>query len=412
MAWSESTQMSRMRFVADLESCLYEMTELCEKHGISRKTGYKWAQRYSSEGVGGLKDRSRAPKLRPSQTPTEVAQRLVQLRLLHPTWGPRKLLAWLENHEGKQDWPAASTIGGILKREGLVLSSRRRRSGRTRPSERPRTEAMAANEVWTCDYKGQFRTGDGLLCYPLTVVDSFSRFVLVIHGFPSVAGDLAWSAFEQAFRCYGLPQVIRSDNGSPFASSLAIAGLPWLSVRWLKLGIRVERIEPAHPEQNGRHEQMHRILKAQTTRPPAADSSRQQERFDHFRREYNQDRPHEALGQSRPTSSTSLHPGPTPSKSRGPNIRATTRCGTSTGVARSSGREDTCSSARPCAENGSGSRSTTTACGPSTFAACAWLVSMKGNANCMANRPRGGGSSGRPSGFPPEPPPPSRGRIY
>lgn len=312
MAWSESTQMSRFRFVADLESCLYEMAELCEKYGISRKTGYKWAQRYGSEGVEGLKDRSRAPKLRPAQTPTEVAQRLVQLRLQHPTWGPRKLLAWLENHEGEQDWPAASTIGGILKREGLVLSSRRRRSGRTRPSERPRTEARTANEVWTCDYKGQFRTGDGLLCYPLTVVDSFSRFVLVIHGFPSVAGDLAWSAFEQAFRCYGLPQVIRSDNGSPFASSLAIAGLSRLSVHWLKLGIRVERIEPAHPEQNGRHEQMHRILKAETTRPPAADSSGQQERFDHFRREYNQDRPHEALGQRPPHELYQPSPRPYP----------------------------------------------------------------------------------------------------
>jgi putative transposase len=314
MPWSETTQMSRFRFVGDLESCLYEMTELCEKYGISRKTGYKWAERYGSEGTEGLKDRSRAPKRRPTQTPREVAERLVQLRRQHPTWGARKLLAWLEKHEGERAWPAASTIGGILKREGLVLPSRRRRSDRPSSSARIRTEATEANRVWTSDYKGQFRTGDGRLCYPLTVVDSFSRFVLVIHGFASVAGDLAWSAFERAFRQYGLPEVLRTDNGSPFASSRALAGLSRLSVRWLKLGIRVERTEPAHPEQNGRHEQMHRILKAETTRPPAADSSSQQESFDRFRREYNEDRPHEALGQRPPNELYQGSPRPYPER--------------------------------------------------------------------------------------------------
>lgn len=312
MAWSETTQMSRFRFVGDFESCLYEMTELCEKHGISRKTGYKWAERYGSEGAEGLKDRSRAPKRRPTQTPPEVTQRLVQLRRQHPTWGPRKLLAWLEKHEGERAWPAASTVGGILKREGLVLPSRRQRRDRPPSSARIRTEATEANRVWTGDYKGQFRTGDGRLCYPLTLVDSFSRFVLIIHGFASVAGDLAWSAFERAFRQYGLPEVLRTDNGSPLASSQALAGLSRLSVRWLKLGIRVERTEPAHPEQNGQHEQMHRILKAETTRPPAADSFSQQESFDRFRREYNEDRPHEALGQRPPSElyQASLRPYP------------------------------------------------------------------------------------------------------
>ena len=278
----------------------------------------------------------------------------------------------------------------------------RRRSGRTRPSERPRTEATTTNEVWTCDYKGQFRTGDGLLCYPLTRRGFLSRFVLVIHGFPSVAGDLAWSAFEQAFRCYGLPQVIRSDNGSPFASSLAIAGLSRLCVRWLKLGIRVERIEPAHPEQNGRHEQMHRILKAETTRPPAADSSGPARALRSFPPRVqpgpaSRGARTEAAPRDLPAFTPALPQASPAARISGP-LRGAVM---STGVARSSGREDTCSSARLCAENGSGSRSTMTACGPSTFAACAWLVSMKGNANCMANRPRGGGSSGRPSGFPP-----------
>jgi transposase InsO family protein len=300
MPWSENTQMSRYRFVADFESCLYTMTELCEKHGISRKTGYKWAERYASQGVEGLKDRSRAPHRRPAQTSAEVAQRLVELRRKHSTWGPRKLAAWLQKHEPEQAWPAASTIGGVLKREGLVEPSRRR-SPRPGPAVQPRTEATTANEVWTSDFKGQFRTGDGCLCYPLTVVDSFSRFVLVVHGLPSVSGDGAWPSYERAFREYGLPEVMRTDNGSPFASSAAIAGLSRLAVRWLKLGIRLERTAPAHPEQNGRHERMHRILKAETARPPAADGSSQQGRFDEFRRIYNEQRPHEALGQRTPS---------------------------------------------------------------------------------------------------------------
>ena len=300
MPWSENTHMSRSRFVADFESCLYTMTELCERHGISRKTGYKWAERFGSQGAEGLLDRSRAPNHRPSQTPTEVADRLVELRRKHPTWGPRKLAAWLGKYEPEQDWPAASTIGGILKREGLVTPSRRR-SSRPHPEVRPRTEATVANQVWTSDFKGQFRTGDSCLCYPLTVVDSFSRFVFVIHGLPSVAGEGAWPAYERAFRQYGLPEIMRTDNGSPFASSSAIAGLSRLSVRWLKLGIRLERTAPAHPEQNGRHERMHRILKAETARPPAADGSAQQKRFNEFRREYNEQRPHEALEQRTPS---------------------------------------------------------------------------------------------------------------
>lgn len=300
MSWSENTQMSRVRFVEDFASCLYNMTELCERHGISRKTGYKWATRYGKQGIEGLKDQSRAPHRRPAQTPTPVVQHLIELRHQHPTWGPKKLAAWLTKHEPKQACPALSTIGEILKREGLILPSKRR-SCRPGPQVRPRTEATAANEVWTSDFKGQFRTGDGCLCYPLTVVDSFSRFVLVVHGLPSVAGEGAWPVYEQVFREFGLPEVMRTDNGSPFASGAAIAGLSWLAVRWLKLGIRLERTAPAHPEQNGRHERMHRTLKAETARPPAADSSSQQERFDHFRQAYNEQRPHEALGQRSPS---------------------------------------------------------------------------------------------------------------
>jgi transposase InsO family protein len=299
MTWSETVEMSRVKFIADLESCLYDMTELCEKHGISRKTGYKWAERFGQEGVDGLKDRSRAPKHSPRQTAPRIAERLFALRRQHPTWGPRKLLAWLEKHEPGQAWPRASTVGGLLKREGLVEPCRRR-AVRARPVSVARTEASGPNEVWTSDFKGQFRTGDGRLCYPLTVVDGFSRFVLVIQGLPSVAAAGVWPLFEQAFREYGLPQVIRTDNGSPFASSSALAGLSCLSVRWIKLGIAAERIQPGHPEQNGRHERMHRTLKAETARPPAANGAGQQELFDRFRHEYNEQRPHEALGQRTP----------------------------------------------------------------------------------------------------------------
>jgi putative transposase len=300
MPWSETVEMSRVKFIADRESGLYDMTELCQKHGISRKTGHKWAERFDQEGAEGLKDRSRAPRRSPRQTAPEVAERLLELRRKHPSWGPRKLLAWVEKHEPGQGWPRASTVGGLLKRRGLVGACRRR-AARARPVAMARTEASGPNEVWTSDFKGEFRTGDGRLCYPLTVVDGFSRFVLVIEGLPSVAGAGAWPVFERAFREYGLPRVIRTDNGNPFASSSALAGLSRLSVRWIKLGIALERIQPGHPEQNGRHERMHRTLKAETARPPAANPRGQQELFDRFRQEYNEQRPHEALGQRPPS---------------------------------------------------------------------------------------------------------------
>jgi putative transposase len=315
MPWSETVAMSRVKFIADLGSELYGMSELCGKHGISRKTGYKWKERFTQEGSEGLKDRSRAPKHSPRQTSSEIAERLLELRRQHPSWGPRKLLAWLEKHEPGPDWPQASTVGGLLKRAGLIGSCRRR-AARAHSVAVARTEVSGPNEVWTSDFKGEFRTGDGRLCYPLTVVDGFSRFVLVIQGLPSVAAPGAWPMFERAFREYGLPRVIRTDNGNPFASSSALAGLSRLSVRWIKLGITLERIQPGHPEQNGRHERMHRTLKAETTRPPAASATDQQALFDRFRHEYNEQRPHEALGQRPPSelyqSSSRPYPGRIP----------------------------------------------------------------------------------------------------
>lgn len=317
MPWEEATRMEqRERFIGDLDSCLYSMTELCDRYGISRKTGYKWAQRYVSEGIVGFQDRSRAPRSCPHRMAQETSEALLELRRSHPTWGPRKLLAWLLKREPEVSWPAASTVGDLLKSHGLV-SSRRRVARRSPPAGGRRlSEAAAANQVWTVDFKGQFRTGDGRLCYPLTLADGFSRFLLGVEGLDSVAASTAWPVFERLFQEHGLPEVLRTDNGSPFASGTAVAGLSRLSVQWIKLGIRPERITPGHPEQNGAHERMHRTLKAETARPPAESRPAQQERFDRFRRLYNEERPHEALSQRCPCelyeSSPRAYPSPVP----------------------------------------------------------------------------------------------------
>lgn len=314
MPWEETTAMEeRVRFVENFESALYSVSELCERYGISRKTAYKWLERYGREGESGLKDRSRAPKTSPSRTPACVAQPLIDLRQKHPTWGPRKLLAYLFRRHPETAWPSASTVGGILKRHGLV-QERRRDRGRTPLHRGALTQATAPNHVWACDFKGQFRTADGHLCYPLTVTDSYSRYVLGVEGLTSVGEPHSWPVFERLFRCYGLPQIIRSDNGSPFAAVRSLAGLTKLSVKWLKLGIRPERIRPGHPEQNGSHERMHRDLKHETVRPPATSLAAQQQRFDRFRQIRNDDRPHEALGQKTPAEVYSASPRPYPSK--------------------------------------------------------------------------------------------------
>ena len=223
---------------------------------------------------------------------------LVEQRWKHPTWGPLKLRARLQELVPGVDWPAPSTIGEVLKRHGLVTARPSSRAV-TRPPLSPLTQAESPNEVWTSDFKGQFRMGNRRLCYPLTVADSYSRFLLGLVGLDSVKESGAWPVFDRLFHEYGLPSAIRTDNGCPFASP-SVARLSRLSVRWLKLGIRLERIAPGHPEQNGSHERMHRTLKDETARPPADNALLQQVRFDAFRREYNQERPHEALGQRPP----------------------------------------------------------------------------------------------------------------
>jgi transposase InsO family protein len=285
-----------MEFMTRLNSG-ERMTDLCREYGISRKTGHKLKNRYDEVGVAGLFDRSRAPKHIPHKTPPEIAQMVVRERKRHPSWGPKKLKDVLEQRLG-HPVPAASTLGMILVRRGLIEPRKIRRRHPPRPTGALRV-AEAANDVWCVDYKGQFRLGDASYCYPLTVTDQFSRYILCCDGMAAIDEGQARDSFEAIFRSYGLPSAIRSDNGAPFAS-VGLAGLTKLSTYWLRLGITLERIRPAHPEENGRHERMHRTLKLSTTRPARKNLLQQQEAFDAFVAEFNSERPHEALQMKRP----------------------------------------------------------------------------------------------------------------
>lgn len=310
MPWQETTvTKQRMEFIVDYEKELFSFTELCHYYGISRVTGYKWLRRYDVDGLDGLKDRSRAPRSCPHRVSTEVTELLIAARRQHPTWGPKKLLPWLSRRHGPIGWPVPSTVSEILRREGLAEKRRRRR--RLEHPGRPTTEATAPNQLWAADFKGEFLTRDGIYCYPLTVTDQYSRYLLACRALESTAERGAKPAFERLFREYGLPEAIRTDNGVPFATT-ALGRLSRLAVWWIKLGIRPELTEPAHPEQNGRHERMHRTLKAETTRPPAADRRAQQREFDRFRRCFNEERPHEALRQVTPTTLYVSSPRPFP----------------------------------------------------------------------------------------------------
>ena len=294
----------RLEFIARIEGG-QSVAATCREFGISRPTGYKWIHRYAEHGAQGLADRSRAPRRHPNETPADVVEFVLSARAQHPTWGPRKLLAWLEPiHPGLQ-LPAASTVATMLKRHGLVVPRRPRR--RPCPTGTAPVAQAGPNAVWGTDFKGEFRTRDSAWCYPLTLQDVCSRYLLRCRGLRTCSGNLSKPIFESAFREFGLPVAILSDNGSPFASS-SFSGLTPLSVWWVQLGIEVLRIEPGHPEQNGRLERMHRTLKRETTRPPQDNLRAQQRRFDSFRREYNEERPHEALGQLPPT--TAYEPSP------------------------------------------------------------------------------------------------------
>jgi transposase InsO family protein len=273
-----------------------KLTDLCREYGISRKTGEKFKRRFRELGPAGLTDQSRAPKLIPHKTPPELVEVLLAERRLHPTWGPRKIKEVLERRLG-HSFPAPSTIGDVFAEHGLIVPRRRRK--RHTPLPTGLREASAPNEVWCIDYKGQFRLGDGSYCYPLTITDQFSRFIVGCEGMGAICDEAARDVCEEIFRTHGVPAVMRSDNGVPFACT-GLAGLTKLSAYWLRLGITLERIRPGHPQENGRHERMHRTLKAETTRPARNNLLQQQERFDEFVEEFNTQRPHDALRMKRP----------------------------------------------------------------------------------------------------------------
>jgi transposase InsO family protein len=292
----------------------HSVRELCDVFGVSEKTGYKFLRRFMAEGAPGLADRSHAPHGHPEQTPVGIAERIVAFRRAHPSWGPRKLRKRLSELDPTTLWPAPSTIGGLLKRAGLVRRRRRSTGRRWAPLDRPLTEATAPNDVWTADFKGEFPLRGGPWCYPLTVVDACSRLLLRCTALPNTRAATARPVFEQLFAERGLPRVIRTDNGGPFALPLALGRLSPLAVWWIRLGIRPERIAPGQPQQNGAHERMHRTLKAEATRPASPTWRTQQARFDHFRHEYNAERPHEALGMRTPASCYTPSPRPYPKR--------------------------------------------------------------------------------------------------
>lgn len=300
MPWSQTSPMDqRMQFIADYLRQTLDVTELCRLYGVSRKTGYKWIGRYLECGPEGLEEHSRKPGSHPNQTSGEVVQALLQARNRHPTWGAKKLLAIVGKRHPDWSLPGRSTVCEILSRHGLVPKQRRRRV--IGHPGKPTSQILAPNDLWCADFKGQFKTGDGHYCYPLTVTDGYSRYLLGCQGLTSTKVAEAKPVFARLFKEFGLPLRIRTDNGVPFATT-TLARLSSLSAWWVRLGVLPEFIEPGKPQQNGRHERMHRTLKAETTRPPAATRRAQQRKFNRFREEFNEQRPHEALDMATPAS--------------------------------------------------------------------------------------------------------------
>jgi transposase InsO family protein len=306
MPWQEICVMDeKVRFIAAYTAGTESMAEVCRQFGISRKTGYKWVHRYQAASVDGLTPRSRARHTQARQSPAAVEALVVALKGRHPTWGPKKLVARLRQQQAAGQAPAAvvvpapSTVGEILGRHGLVRTRPRspRPAGRTQPP----AAAPTANALWCADFKGPLRTRDGANCSPLTITDAHSRYLLRCQALGRTDTTVVRPLFEMTFREFGLPAALRTDNGPPFAST-GLGGLTPLSVWWLKLGIRLDRIDPGKPQQNGRHERMHRVLAEDAGTPAAATLRAQQRVFDRWRMEYNQERPHEALGMATPAS--------------------------------------------------------------------------------------------------------------
>jgi transposase InsO family protein len=298
MPWKErSVVEERMRFVLRLKDG-ESMASLCREFGISRVTGYKIYERYEECGLEGLTDRARRPYRYANKLPEQIETMIIALRREKPTWGARKIRErLLRKLPSDVKVPAFSTIHTIMDRHGLVARPKR---PRTRTEGTPLSAGLTPNALWCTDYKGEFMLGDKRYCYPLTVTDHASRYVLLCEAMESVREQPAMTAFESLFKERGLPQAIRSDNGIPFASPNGLFNLSKLSVWWLRLGISIERIKPGHPQQNGRHERMHRTLKAEATRPAGSNFLQQQAKFDVFVHEFNNERPHEALAMKCP----------------------------------------------------------------------------------------------------------------
>lgn len=296
MPWKETdVSDERIRFVLACGDDEDSMAALCRRYGISRRAGYKWLSRYRDDGPSGLTNQSRAPHRHPNQVEAEVERKILAMRSTHPTWGARKLLARLAREKDLRGivWPAASTVGQILKRAGLIVPRRHKAHRAAPPGPAMAVDASAPNRLWCADFKGWFRTGDGSRCDPLTISDAHSRYLLRCQT-AQINYTAARGLFEATFREFGLPEAIRTDNGEPFAS-VGLLGLSRLSVWWIRLGIAHDRIDPGCPQQNGSHERMHGTLKRQTANPPARTLRAQQNRFDAFCQEYNQQRPHEGL---------------------------------------------------------------------------------------------------------------------
>ena len=298
MPWLETdVEHERLKFVALLEEHGRSMSELCRAFGVSRTTGYKWLARYREGGPASLVDQARNPHHRPNETPREVQRLILREKKRHPTWGAKKLISFLEKAHPEIGLPHRSTVDALLKRHGLVRARGSRR--RATPSRETTITASTPNDEWAVDFKGWFRLGNGERCEPLTITDSYSRFCLDCRIVSNTSFDACRGAFERVFREHGLPRAIRSDNGAPFAST-GISGLSRFSVWLLHLGVMPVRIEPGKPQQNGRHERFHQTLKDEACEPPSKTRRAQQRRFNAFRQDYNEVRPHEALEQRPP----------------------------------------------------------------------------------------------------------------
>jgi transposase InsO family protein len=300
MPWKEIKPMDqKIQLIADWKTTNFNKTDLSRKYGVSRKTVYKWIDRYKENSVDGLKEQSRAPQNSPNRTSEEKVRLIIEEKLKNRKRGPKKIYRQLKNKYSDIKWPSPSTIGNWLKKKGLVEKRKRRLF--VPPYTEPFMECQSPNAVWSVDYKGQLYTKDSRVCYPLTMSDNYSRYLLECQGLPGPRYEETRKVFEEVFSEYGLPEAIRSDNGIPFTGRCA-GGLSRLSIWWIRLGIIPERIDKGCPQQNGRHERMHRTLKEETMYPVSRNMKEQQERFDLFRVDYNHNRPHEALNQNTPSS--------------------------------------------------------------------------------------------------------------